>query len=315
MAQATVSKHSAGGVVFRQTGDEYEVVLVGTQKGRVWGLPKGQVEEGETPVNAALRKVFAESGIRALAGPHIDQTEYWYAGKSQGRPARFHKKVDYYLMRALTDTLVASKWDIDEVVWLPIDEAVQQATYLGEREILARARTLLKSPGPGVRLLPPLLVHLLDDLPAATLEALAETDLWVDDVIYAIVAVTSDERDNLLATLGKVDELITIDDGDEFTVVLDERHLAGLLPLFNKAFQAERSYRFVRLEATLPWDTVGYGAAIFAALASAGISAGFFSGYSIDYLLVSDRDLAVALASLEVLIGEAKRLLAPKAVD
>ena len=103
-------------------------------------------------------------------------------------------------------------------------------------------------------------------------------------------------------------QLVTIDDGDEFTVILPESLLDDLPPLIARSFQAEYGYRFVHLEATLPWDTVGYGAAIFAALASAGLSAGFYSGYSIDYLLVRDADLSVALAALEMLITQAQLL-------
>ena len=152
-----------------------------------------------------------------------------------------------------------------------------------------------------------LLAHLLGDLPASALAALAETDVWADDGVYAIVAVTGDNRDSFLAALGKTKHLITIDDGDEFTIVIPESQLDDLPPLLARTFQAEYGYRFVHLEATLPWDTVGYGAAIFAALASAGLSAGFYSGYSIDYLLVRDTDLAVALAALEMLIEQTQR--------
>ena len=304
----TITQHSAGGVVYRRTSHGYQVVLIATQNRRAWGLPKGGVRSDETPLNTALRTVQAETGVRALAGPIIDQSEYWYEGRDQGKLVRFHKQVDYHLMRALTHALQPDSWEIDDAVWLPIDVALVRATYAAERDILTRARALLRSPGGESRFLPPLLAHLLGDLPASALAALAETDVWADDDVYAIVAVTSNNRDNFLTALGKTKHLITIDDGDEFTVVIPESQLDDLPPLLARTFQAEYGYRFVHLEATLPWDTVGYGAAIFAALASADLSAGFYSGYSIDYLLVRDVDLPVALAALEMLVEQAQRL-------
>jgi 8-oxo-dGTP diphosphatase len=304
----TVTQHSAGGVVYRRTSHGYQVVLIATQNRRVWGLPKGGVRKGESPLNAALRTVQEETGIRALAGPIVDRSEYWYEGRQQDEQVRFHKRVDYHLMRALTHALQPDSWKIDDAAWLPIDVALVRATYAAEREILTRARALLRSPGGESRFLPPLLAHLLGDLPTAALAALAETDVWANDDVYAIVAAPSAQRDGLLAALGAIQPLITIDDGDEFTVVLSESQLDDLPPLLARTFQVEYGYRFVHLEATLPWDTVGYGAAIFAALASAGLSAGFYSGYSIDYLLVRNVDLLVALAALEALIEQAQRL-------
>jgi len=306
MPLPTITQHSAGGVVYRPTSHGFQVVLIATQNRRVWGLPKGGVRKSEAPLNTALRTVHEEAGIRAMAGPMIDQSEYWYEGVYQGKQVRFHKCVDYHFMRALTYALQPDSWEIDDAEWLPIDVAQVRASHDAERDILSRARALLHSPGSETRFLPPLLAHLLCDLPASALAALAETDVWADDSVYAIVAVPADNRESFITSLGKAKHLITVDDGDEFTVVIPEALLDNLPPLLSRTFQVEYGYRFVRLEATLPWDTVGYGAAIFAALASAGLSAGFYSGYSIDYLLVRDADLSVALAALEMVIEQAQ---------
>ncbi|MDP2798366.1 MAG: NUDIX hydrolase, partial [Deltaproteobacteria bacterium] len=43
----TVKQISAGGVLFRESGGRIEIALIATRDGRVWGLPKGLVEEGE----------------------------------------------------------------------------------------------------------------------------------------------------------------------------------------------------------------------------------------------------------------------------
>lgn len=51
---------SAGGVVLNRQG----LVLVVNQDGRTWSLPKGHVDAGEEPLEAARREAYEESGIR-----------------------------------------------------------------------------------------------------------------------------------------------------------------------------------------------------------------------------------------------------------
>lgn len=295
----TQPSHRAGAVLFRQTDAEFEVMLISSETG-VWRLPQTALKPGESAAASAQRAALEAVGLCAFSGPHLDQIEY----RSHGALTR----VDYHLLRALTTDLAQLGWEVDAAEWVGIDAAIGKAGYATERDMLTRARSLLRSPGGSARLLPPLLAHLLGDLPPTTLLALAETDLWVEDEHYVVVAVPSEEGAEFLADLGDIAEIITIDDGDEFTIILPESGLSGHASQLLDDYQTEPNRRFIRLEATLPWDTVGYGAAIFAALAAAGISAGFYSGYSIDYLLVSAADLDLAVAALEALIAEAETL-------
>lgn len=53
---------SAGGVVVNRRGH----VLVVNQRGNSWSLPKGHLEEWETPERAARREIFEESGVKRL---------------------------------------------------------------------------------------------------------------------------------------------------------------------------------------------------------------------------------------------------------
>jgi 8-oxo-dGTP pyrophosphatase MutT (NUDIX family) len=53
---------SAGGVVLNRRGQ----VLVVSQHGTSWSLPKGHVEEGEDELAAARREIYEESGVRSL---------------------------------------------------------------------------------------------------------------------------------------------------------------------------------------------------------------------------------------------------------
>jgi len=50
---------SAGGVVINQQG----MILVVNQRGTTWSLPKGHIDPGEEPIEAAIREIREESGI------------------------------------------------------------------------------------------------------------------------------------------------------------------------------------------------------------------------------------------------------------
>jgi ADP-ribose pyrophosphatase YjhB (NUDIX family) len=54
--------HSAGGVV---TNDEGKVLVV-SQHGTSWSLPKGHIDPGENALDAAKREIYEESGISDL---------------------------------------------------------------------------------------------------------------------------------------------------------------------------------------------------------------------------------------------------------
>lgn len=53
---------SAGGVVLNQEGK----VLVVSQHGTSWSLPKGHIEDGENQIEAAEREIHEETGVDKL---------------------------------------------------------------------------------------------------------------------------------------------------------------------------------------------------------------------------------------------------------
>lgn len=55
-------RHSAGGVVINPEGK----VLVVSQRGNSWSLPKGHIDPGEDALEAAKREIYEESGISKL---------------------------------------------------------------------------------------------------------------------------------------------------------------------------------------------------------------------------------------------------------
>jgi 8-oxo-dGTP pyrophosphatase MutT (NUDIX family) len=55
----------AGGVVVRHVSERREYLLVRARRSPVWVFPKGHIEPGETPEQAAVREVGEEGGVRA----------------------------------------------------------------------------------------------------------------------------------------------------------------------------------------------------------------------------------------------------------
>ncbi len=130
---------AAGGVVRSSSGK----VLVLQRRGK-WDLPKGKVEEGEQPVEAALREVGEETGLKGLkAGDPITVTYHTYL--LDGQPVL--KKTTWYEMRYDGDeTLVTPQREeeISEVLWLiPEDMTmILGNTYLSIIDVLREAKLL-----------------------------------------------------------------------------------------------------------------------------------------------------------------------------
>ncbi len=92
----TLEQVSAGGAAFRLSNSGYEIAIISVNPSRRWQLPKGLIDEGETPEIAALREVREEAGIETELLSKIETIEYWYVGDSRGERVRFHKSVHFF---------------------------------------------------------------------------------------------------------------------------------------------------------------------------------------------------------------------------
>jgi 8-oxo-dGTP pyrophosphatase MutT (NUDIX family) len=140
----TVKQISAGGVLFRESGGRIEIALIATRGGRVWGLPKGLVEEGENIARTAHREVEEETGLTGKITKKIDSIHYWYSHKEGDRTTHYFKIVYFFLMKLTGGDTARHDHEVDEVRWFPIEEALEKATYPGEQNIIRKARELLR---------------------------------------------------------------------------------------------------------------------------------------------------------------------------
>jgi 8-oxo-dGTP pyrophosphatase MutT (NUDIX family) len=123
-----------------------DVVLIRTTnlKGDVvWTLPKGTAEQGETPEVTALREVLEETGIEAEIIEPLEDITYWFVVASE--QARYRKTVHYFLMRATGGDPRRHDDEVDEVRFVPVEDAPRLATYPSDRKVLKRLAELTRT--------------------------------------------------------------------------------------------------------------------------------------------------------------------------
>lgn len=113
------------------------------REGRYWGFPKGHVEAGETPQEAALREISEECGLlRSSLSIRAELPPSEYVYRRAGR-LRF-KLVHHFLVLTAADTeLIPQAGEIDEAQWLSLDDATERASFPDTRKALTAARSLL----------------------------------------------------------------------------------------------------------------------------------------------------------------------------
>jgi len=149
----TAQAVSAGGVVYRygdRSGpDALEVLLLQTPR-RVWGLPKGTPDEGETLDQTARREVREETGLEIDLEEKIGVIEYWFA-RPEAREC-LHKFVHFWLMRPTGGSIDDHDDEHVSVRWFPFSTAMRQVTHDNSADILEQAADLLaerrRSTGP-----------------------------------------------------------------------------------------------------------------------------------------------------------------------
>ncbi|WP_027556864.1 NUDIX hydrolase [Bradyrhizobium sp. Cp5.3] len=125
MARAPVL--AAGGIVLRR-GATPLVAVVRQRKRNEWVLPKGKLDDGETPREAALREVLEETGHDVAIHEFLGTLVYQSGGRS--------KVVHFWRMEAEGGPVRKLMNDIKAVDWLPLDDAIARLSREYERAFL-----------------------------------------------------------------------------------------------------------------------------------------------------------------------------------
>jgi 8-oxo-dGTP pyrophosphatase MutT (NUDIX family) len=106
---------------------------------RVWALPKGHIDEGESAAETALREVREETGVDGTLVEKLGDVRYVYTWENE----RIFMVVSFFLLRAgrgrIGELEEEMRVEVAEARWLPLDEAPQLLSYDGERKMAATA--------------------------------------------------------------------------------------------------------------------------------------------------------------------------------
>ncbi len=151
-----MAKVSAGLLLYRKRNDSLEVFLAHPggpfyikKDTGVWGIPKGEIGEGEDALAAAQREFEEETGFKA-SGPFLSLTAVTQKGGKLVQAWAFEGDCDPEKMKSNTFTI---EWpprsgkqqefpEVDRAAWFSINEAKQlinpaQISFLEELQGLA----------------------------------------------------------------------------------------------------------------------------------------------------------------------------------
>ena len=128
---------AAGGVVLL----EKKILLVKNKKSESsedkspwWGYPKGHLEEGEKPVDAAVREVFEETGFEVKAKGNKPIVESRYEISRAGE--RVQKTVWFYEMEVIEPFKCEPDDEIEEIALVGFNSALDLLTHEEDKKIL-----------------------------------------------------------------------------------------------------------------------------------------------------------------------------------
>ena len=111
-------------------------------------LPKGLIDPGEKPLQAALREVREETGIIAFPITKLADSKYVYV-RTWGDGERVFKIVSFYLLRyesGRIDNLADDmRIEVARARWIPLQDAPKLLAYGGEKQMARKALQYLES--------------------------------------------------------------------------------------------------------------------------------------------------------------------------
>lgn len=126
---------SAGGIVLNRRGQ----VLVVSQHGTSWSLPKGRIEAGEDPLAAAHREIYEEAGVTELELLcELGSYERYKLSATGGEDHSELKTIYMFLFKTAQEKLSPVDPENPEARWLDKAEVASLLTHAKDREFYLR---------------------------------------------------------------------------------------------------------------------------------------------------------------------------------
>lgn len=121
---------AAGAVLYRVEDGVPACAIVHRSRYDDWSLPKGKVDSGESLPTTAIREILEETGFESVLESLIGTTAYPLKESTR-------KEVTYWSARSLGGRFAPNS-EVDELRWLPVEEAKALVSYALDRKILTR---------------------------------------------------------------------------------------------------------------------------------------------------------------------------------
>lgn len=138
--------HSAGGIVIRRQGNQVLFLLIKDSYGN-WSFPKGGIEGGETPLQAAQREIGEEVGLTDLKPIRsLGRVEFWFKDKWKDPGQKVKKFVEYFLLEDFGNQRVRPQQEegILGAEWVTAEESLNRLSYKNLKAITERACEAVK---------------------------------------------------------------------------------------------------------------------------------------------------------------------------
>ncbi len=133
-----ISEHSAGIVLFKE--DKQREYLLLEYSPDHWDFSKGNVEKGETEIEAATRELKEETGIddvKIIEGLKESISYFFRRGGNT-----INKTVTFFLGKTEKKEVKIS-WEHKGFIWLNFNDALQKITFNNSKQILRNAEEFL----------------------------------------------------------------------------------------------------------------------------------------------------------------------------
>ncbi|MBI2743666.1 MAG: NUDIX domain-containing protein [Chlamydiales bacterium] len=141
-----VQEESFGVVPLSQEKGRWKIFLILHIAGRHWGFPKGHLNAGETPLEAAKRELKEETGLNIISLIRPEPFIETYRFSRRGKPVS--KTVQYFAAEVEGEVILQPE-EIRDGRWFSFKEAIRVLSFQEARAICHELIKILNIPEGG----------------------------------------------------------------------------------------------------------------------------------------------------------------------